>query len=62
MDHSGVEVETKNVMIIDSDPVIVISEDEAEVGIELAIDMAPVAVEVMSIVIDMSILNTGSSL
>lgn len=62
MDHSGVEVETKNVMIIDSDPVIVISEDEAEVGIELAIDMAPVAVEAMSIVIDMSILNTGSSL
>lgn len=57
VDQSGVVVETKKVIAIESAPIIVISDDDVEVAIELAIDMVPVVVEVISIVIDISIMT-----
>lgn len=53
-DQSGVELETKKVIAIVSAPIIVIEDEEAEVGI----DMAPVIEADIAVVVDMSILSS----
>ncbi|KAG9200517.1 hypothetical protein G6514_006859 [Epicoccum nigrum] len=53
-DQSGVELETKKVIAMVSAPIIVIEDEDVEVGI----DMAPVIEADISEVIDMSIMSS----
>lgn len=58
-DQRGVVVDVKNVIGIELVPIVVILEDDIDVGMEL--DMVSVADAAMSIDTDMSILNNGRS-
>ncbi|KZM20993.1 hypothetical protein ST47_g7858 [Ascochyta rabiei] len=46
-------------MAMESAPIMAIPDEEVEVAVELAIDIAPVVVGDISIVIDISMFNTG---